>query len=531
MAIRVWQAPHLCSKLNTRGQRSRLLFFTLIAIFNFVIYFPSFFHVARADQIVYLADMATTHGWLSLVAKSYAYERVREFNPGDEIAFRPIFFFIIALEKWLFGYHFMSWQIVSFILHLVVVWWLLKLLMEIERSILAPLLCLFFSTLFVSIEMVIWHHLHGYQVFSVFTLAALYHLYAHLREGKMKLWRVWTITGFLLLAAFSYEMGMLLSVIASFYLGLSYWGEQTGDGDPPKLKSWSAAVLLLPCVLYVVASASDFAVRGATAPEGYVIWNKLDVGTTTRNVIYTDALWFLGGVFPVGLNAIPQERIIMQPPNALPWHDAGKMSQLVLSIILGVALVTTYAVVFMKGMAKEFLQERCPMIFVLLSLIIAYTLMIVVGRINPRGFITLTYSIYYSYIFWIFLIVLIFITINFSILDKILSTGMKVTTLCLLMILIYTNSSLVHEMNWQMTAFSEPRRLLIKYIETVKQQITGDDKLVIGCRALHPGNPLIMWLRKRGDPPDRWYTFLEALYPESCQGLGAQPAGLDGQAD
>ncbi|MGI0016514.1 MAG: hypothetical protein ACREBU_24090, partial [Nitrososphaera sp.] len=369
-------------------------------------------------------------------------DRVREFNPGDQIAFRPFFFLIIASEKWFFGYNFMYWQIVSFLLHLAVMWWLLKLLQEIDQNLFGVFLCLLCSVLFISMEMVIWHHLHGYQVFSVLALAALYNFYVYLREGKQKLWRIWTITASLLVAAFSYEMGMLLSIIFALYLASSYWGKQPQNDDSTKSKRWAAVALLLPCIVYVIVSASDFVVRGTTAPEGYAIWNKLDVGTTARNALYTEALWFLGGILPLGLHAIPQERIIMRPLEVLPWDDASKMSQLVLSGMVGVALITIYTLVLVKGVTKAFLQERWVFIFLLLTIVAAYTLMIVIGRINMRGLITLTYSVYYSYVFWIFFVVLIYTTINFGVIDKNFFSGIKILVFGSLMILIYINSSL-----------------------------------------------------------------------------------------
>ena len=52
-------------------------FFALIAGLNIFIYFPSFFHIARSDQLPYFLDTSNTHGWLPTILNFFSYNRVR----------------------------------------------------------------------------------------------------------------------------------------------------------------------------------------------------------------------------------------------------------------------------------------------------------------------------------------------------------------------------------------------------------------------------------------------------------------------
>jgi len=172
--------------MQIRKQKWKIIIFTGIAAFNIIIYYPSLFHIPRADQWCYLADTSDYEDLSSLVTRFYSYNRVRLFNPGDSILFRPIFFILLGIEKWAFGNNFIYWQLMGIILHLILVYFLLKLLLEIQSSIFAYLLVFYFSTITVNQEMIIWHHINAYILFMIFVLGALYHIYLHAIERQTK---------------------------------------------------------------------------------------------------------------------------------------------------------------------------------------------------------------------------------------------------------------------------------------------------------------------------------------------------------
>ncbi len=161
--------------------------FAVAALLSLFVFYPSFYHIPRADQIFYLAETADTHDWYSLAIKNYALNRTRILCPGDESVFRPIFYFILGTEKWMFRYSFIYWQITAFLFHLLVLWWMLKLLLYIRKNIFAPLLAITFSFLTVSMEAVVWQHISSYLVFTACVFAALYHLLLNSRETTSRM--------------------------------------------------------------------------------------------------------------------------------------------------------------------------------------------------------------------------------------------------------------------------------------------------------------------------------------------------------
>lgn len=285
--------------------------------------------MARADQIAYFADTADTKDWFSLAIKSYAFNRTREFNPGDELLFRPVLYFLLGTEKWLYGYNFVFWQITGFILHLGVIWWLLKLLLLIRKSIFAPMLTALYSVLYLGMEMVVWHHLHGYVLFVNFALAALYNLYLYDFERRTKTWRLWLIAVLLSMASFTYEVGVVYSFIFAVYLWVStrktVTSEKNSYNRVRALPSGPALILLLPFCLYMIASGSDFLIRGTKAPAGSDIISKFKIRKTATNAIIADSWWSYGGLFPSQLEVNPGDRIKISPSNFFNWSNFVKV--------------------------------------------------------------------------------------------------------------------------------------------------------------------------------------------------------------
>lgn len=236
------------------------VFFIFIILFNLVIYFPSFSHPSRADQDVYLIETAGIGDLGSLIKSSYTYPRHRLLNRGDILLFRPLFYTFLALQKWFFGFHFICWQIASFLLHLVILWQLTRILWLIRPGVFVFLFVLHFSVLHLSQEMVIWHHMNGYMVFLVCFLETLYRLVRYL-EDPMKGRRHFSIAVFSAsLGCFFYEFGFISSFL--FFLFLWFYKNVSQPlPDEPGLKQKSLpspAWLLLPALIYLSVYTIDF---------------------------------------------------------------------------------------------------------------------------------------------------------------------------------------------------------------------------------------------------------------------------------
>src|SRR6202035_1222165 len=88
-------------------------------------------------------------------------------------------------------------------------------------------LALFFGLNFAVVEMVIWSHINGYLLVIVFALAAtLLSFQIHTQGDASPARRRLLVAGtflFLLLSAFTYELGQFLAVLAGAVVGLSAW--------------------------------------------------------------------------------------------------------------------------------------------------------------------------------------------------------------------------------------------------------------------------------------------------------------------
>ena len=118
------------------------------------IYFPALFHAPRADHVMLLLEIGETDHWWSLIKKYYSYSRT---SVHDGFLFRPLFFVFLLTQISLFGVsNFMAYQAVGILLHIFAVLILWKLLSTIRPGLGAFVVTLFFATLMISQENVIW---------------------------------------------------------------------------------------------------------------------------------------------------------------------------------------------------------------------------------------------------------------------------------------------------------------------------------------------------------------------------------------
>ena len=228
-------------------------------------YHPSLGHAPRQDQCCWLLDTIDQDDFLSLTASTYSYTRTRVVTPGDSQLFRPVFFTLLSAEKALFGDNFNLWQWFGIVLHGIAVFLFLHVLLLIHRLIagdsreeesswiterrllkgLAYGLAFFFALNFTVMEMVVWSHINGCLLFSVFVLAAMILILKILGEPAAAI-HARTAGAFLLLlvSAFTYEIGQFFAILTGAALAISAWR----DGRPGRalaLFSLFASILLL----------------------------------------------------------------------------------------------------------------------------------------------------------------------------------------------------------------------------------------------------------------------------------------------
>jgi hypothetical protein len=203
-----------------------------------LVYRPSTSHAPRGDQWCFLLDTIDQHDFLSILARSYSYNRTRAVDPGDYQLFRPVLFVLLSAEKALFGNNFALWQWTGIALHGLAVFLLLAILLSVRRilgppgesrllSCVAYGIALFFGLNFAGIEMVIWSHINGYLLFVVFALGALLLSLWVLANPAAPLARLALLAaGAVLLvglSAFTYEIGQFFAVLLGTALGTAAW--------------------------------------------------------------------------------------------------------------------------------------------------------------------------------------------------------------------------------------------------------------------------------------------------------------------
>ena len=282
-----------------KNQDKDYLLFPLLAIalFNLVIYFPSFYHLPRSDQLCYFYFQAPHPHWFDLIFGSYAYNRTVPYTTQDIFIFRPLLHIFMGTELWLFNYNFMLWQITGLILHLCVLWHLLKLLLLIQRSFFAVLLTFFFSSLLIIMEMIIWQHTNGYMLFVICLLIALYQYYPMLTQRQIIKKNLWICFMNLLIGCFILELGWIYSLLLGGLLFLSLLNANRPSKG--KLKtSYAPLILCLPAVIYLAFYFIDFYSRGLTFKGGESIFQNFTIGNMISQGLLTVLWWFLSGIFP-----------------------------------------------------------------------------------------------------------------------------------------------------------------------------------------------------------------------------------------
>jgi hypothetical protein len=496
----------------------------VVVLITAAVYSPSLFHAARSDQIVYLADVAGKDSFLSIVFESYALDRTREFYLGeDHLLFRPVLHSLLGLEKWLFGYGFFWWQMASLLLHLCVVWLLLKILYREGQHIFAPLFALFFAVQFTAMDMVIWHHLAGYLLFSVFLLSAIYNLRRYGEENTPS--RGLLLVAFLLLAAFTYELGNAAALFVALYMTFS---NLLSRRDMPRYGRGVIAASFAVPAAYTVLSVIDLYARFGNLSYFEKVSSSGLPGVAVK-ALGAMLFWLVAGLNPPLIGITVYERLSMSIGDILsPWALIG-------SVIAGIFL-SSVIFICRETFTWEQFRKNAGFVVLLLLVMFAHAVIIIVGRADGRGFwLTISINTYYSYLSNLLAVIAIYIALNvtgpkrpFGVVPR---AGL-VASLALITVMSITSISSV---NMEMLDYTRPRGRFVEKLEDLVQKHSGDEEFSFSvsenCLGIdiqkvskqvdeegfalstdRQGND-ILWIKRSGDTPAKTYTVAEALYP------------------
>ena len=488
------------------------LTYAFIAGVTIFIYYPSFFHLARSDQLIYLGNTRSFHGWTDLVAGTYAYDRVpHRFEGFDAVLFRPLFFTLLGTEKFFFGYRFLAWQVTGVILHLLVVGCLLRLLWAMRPGWPAAVTALFFACLFVGMEMVIWHHVNGYLAFLICVLTCLYHLYRITITGCVSFRQLGWLTVLSGLAVFIYELGTVYACVFFIYLWLIQ-GKKRQDGPP---RRWYG-LILLSVAFYCAWSGWDLAVRHLGVGQGRTVLEAFNLPSALSRAFWALAWMLYGGLMPAQLQTKLWQRTVFQADYFRDWRQwgtGGIFSRwdliLVAATLLGVFLLR----VFNKTGG---LRRRQWAFLTLLAVLLGiHGGGLVVARLDFYDLETfLSYNAYYAYYIWLYFVIIFYLWI-ISPLDsrnfkwRILAVGVTL----LWMGHIGVNAREVYQLNQRRARRAAGRRFLLANIERRRQEARkkGEYFSFFMDPRLDMNLP---WVKQARGGQKGSYTFFQVLYGE-----------------
>lgn len=390
----------------------------LIVAAIWIVYWPSLNIISLSDQMDYLINTFGHYDTLDIFAHTYSYSRTRIVGPGDTACYRPAAFAWFALCKGVLGPDIRYQQAAGIALHCVVASLLLTVLTRIcrlgnpevqpEQSSSAdrlrffllrwaPLMLTLFFCLNVSIVgMVIWTAIHPYMLFVALMLGVVHLL---LRYGMFPALPRWQKLGLLagiwllaLLAAFTYELGQFIGILAGSFLAVIVWRR----GRRLRALLLQGLFLLVP-IFYQTANVIDQKIHaGHFVPD-------ISMREIVTKFFRTDTLWHawrlllysvVQPLLPTNIRLELRSRIFILEPSWSAFHLDPWVFLAVIVVALGLALCA----LGLRGLWKKdqlLLRLLGTLLFIALGL---YGGLTVAGRMNIRpGSTILSCNSYYSY--------------------------------------------------------------------------------------------------------------------------------------
>ena len=360
----------------------------------------------RADQLIYLHQIGQYSSFWDLLSNAPSWNRL---HVGDPILFRPILYLQLATFYYLFGYHFILWQLASLILHCLVVLGLYLLLMRgsLRNSVYPFLLSALFGCAVLGSDLVLWHHISGYITFCALCIYSLLAFQKFLSSQKHPYVIIAILLGFL--AEFTYELG----VVYNFFIALTclymQLFETQGRNTETKMLGLYGFMFLSVSVLYPLISAGDLILRGihvgSTSAHLSLLYTFFHtVGYTLIQITF----WIGGLLLPTTLDIQASGRAAFWGIMPFSFLMLTNLLLLVLTIASLLKIGLNNITITLKWIIARHLPGTCAMI-----LLLSYSLIIAYGRALPRGIIYVLHdNLYYAYIAYLILFVWVALIFN-----------------------------------------------------------------------------------------------------------------------
>lgn len=477
---------------------TRCFVFLFIAIAVFISYSPTLFFPPRADQVTYLAEIASKTHPLDLIVASYDLNRTRLFAPGDELLFRPLLYVILGTEQVLFGHNFWAWQLAGIFAHLFLLWVLLRLLWRLSGPWLAFAGTWLFGLSITNYELVSWPHLTAYIVMMVFIVLTIEQLIFSVEGGKLSWDQVRLMILYLLFACFIYETANLFALAMAVLLFFIF----------PKDRSLSVWILT-PVLLYAFFSYYNWAfvnhLSMLTKSHG------VSMGSYLGSIVSVSSWWFYEGLFNGIYGYIMDMRTMFRPEEVMVFkHLVFNNPQIVLELIL----LFSYA-----GLAwinrREF-HKKIKIIAVLMAMLFCYIAVIVIGRHDQMGALRQAIRInsYYLYFFWLIISLMAFVLMWTKENESKISRFFIIIFVAASLLSGLQQGKIVYLISSGYSQLMNKAVLLVTTLDLLVKEKGAEADFSFYVHPLYPGNSTYKEVHKKDDPPGRVYTFAELIYPQ-----------------
>ncbi|MBF0485974.1 MAG: hypothetical protein HQL16_05625 [Candidatus Omnitrophica bacterium] len=474
----------------------------LVLIFAavFAAYFPSLRHVARGDQVNYMAEVAHLTTWKELAIDTFDLSRRGKFNSGDVLMFRPGFYFFLGNEYYFFKYNFFWCQLIAILMHLFSVTALFLLLRRMGAGVFALIPTLFFALLFSNYEGVVWYHIVSIVSFTAFILMALERLLRYAQGGASAAGALWAAVALTGAALMVNEVALWCAICFFFY------ASQVKNVSRPWLR---ASVFCFIAAGYAVWNVFNFVSNGVVLSGEAAKIGHPDILHTFKNVVWLFKVFFAGGFFLHPDSVIPVSRLMVsQNFFHWAWPVEGWKNIYWPGALAGVLLVTG---LFLSRRDPKNVSWR-PMVILIASALWGYLFFLVIGRVNTRGTSGegLASALYYHYSFWAFLVA----GISAWGVNRIFPKWVLGVMLAVVFAFSVYNAMNIYALAQRMANDHKASRVLFQTLDKVVREHKNEPDFSFGVTPDVPGNYFVSWLEKKGDPPGKRYTLVELMYPK-----------------
>jgi len=352
----------------------------------------------RADQLIYLHQVSGMQDFWEILKTVPSFNRT---HSGDEILYRPVLYLLLGICYALFGDNYALWQITSLTIHISTVLILHAILWRapLLRGTLWPFaLAMLFGSSEMGAEMVLWNHINGYLLFAFLAVLQLWCLLEFLSNGRRRFAAL--SIGLCLITEFTYELGMVLAFLNACFLFFIGWQPRFRmsqrvpvSSAPPAFCFKLAGTFIAISICYPLVSLLDFYNKFGGLERVGTHFTDVNIIKTIQHLMTLVGHWLYSLLMPTIANVSAGSRTVFY------GYQYGLNIIQILNYLAILAIAFPLIKLALKLRRKDWIRMGIPFLMGI-GFLVAYSLVIVVGRVFPRpdGLLRAVFNnVYYSY--------------------------------------------------------------------------------------------------------------------------------------